>query len=248
MSENELKPEELRALFILMAEADEVSNSYLRQRYGGYALTGKPRERLNAMKLVESRKQGRSGFVHILTDRGWARAKAELEKDDLQLGTGGIAATCLAVLRGVQRYLKRTGLSASDVFVPDTVQVTPALASAPAAVPTPASAAVELPQESPVTPPPPAMPLPPEDVEKRIRAAYFELADEPGRHVPLIKLRAHLTDLPREDVDAALTRMNLLPDVFVVPQSNQKILTPEERAAAVRIGDQDKHQISIEVR
>jgi hypothetical protein len=65
--------------------------------------------------------------------------------------------------------------------------------------------------------------------------------------VPLVRLRTLLADLPREDVDAALTRMNLLPDVFVDPQSNQKTLSPEERAAAVRIGDQDKHQISIEV-
>ena len=243
MSENELKPEELRWLFILMAEADEVSNSYLQEQYG-CTLTGTPRKRLNAMKLVESQQKGRPYF-HTLTDRGWARAKAELEKDDLQLGTGAAAATCLAVLRGVRRYLKRTGLSASEVFVPDTVEVMPAPASEPS-VPAPTSAAVEAPQE-PLVPPSPAMPLSPEEVEKRIRAAYFELADEPGRHVPLIKLRALLTDLPREDVDAALTRMNLLPDVFVDPQSNQKILTPEERAAAVRIGGQDKHQISIEV-
>ncbi|MEV5414066.1 hypothetical protein AB0K60_35185 [Thermopolyspora sp. NPDC052614] len=242
MSEKELSAPELQALFLLMAEADEVSNIDLKQRYG-YTLTGVPRTKLNGKKLVESRKQGRA-YVHVLTDSGWARAKAELEKEEIRLGTGAAAATCLAVLRGLQRYLKRTGQNVSDVFLPYTAaQSEPA----PTAEAAPISSAT--PQEAPAAPAPPAaMPFPPEDVEKRIRAAYAELAPGPGRHVPLLRLRALLTDLPREDVDAALTRMNLLPDVFVDPQANQKILTPEERAAAVRIADQDKHLISIEVR
>lgn len=85
-----------------------------------------------------------------------------------------------------------------------------------------------------------------------IRDTYFELA-EPTRmgtpsRVSLVDLRKRLPDdLSRQQVDDALARLNVTPDVFVVPQSNQKILTPEQRAAAVRIADQDKHWIEIEV-
>ncbi|GGM80622.1 hypothetical protein GCM10010106_29110 [Thermopolyspora flexuosa] len=240
MSETELSAEELRALFILMAEADEVSNVDLAERYG-YTLTGRPRRRLNKLGLVDSRKQGRA-LAHTLTDRGWARAMAEIERDDLRLGTGAAAATCLALLRGLRRYLNRTGQSLAEVFQPDTVADTPAPEDDATAAPAPSSTAPAASQE-----PAAAMPPSPEEVEKRIRAAYFELAESPGRHVPLVRLRKLLADLPREDVDAALIRMNLQPDVFVDPQSNQKALTPEERAAAVRIGGQDSHLISIEV-
>jgi hypothetical protein len=242
MSDKDLSPEALQALFLLMAEADEVSNPDLEKRYG-YTLTGKPRTRLNELKLVESRKRGRA-YAHTLTDRGWARAKTELgrlELTDVSASKVTVAAY-LAVMHGLRRHLERTGQSISEVFLPYTAD------SEPAPTPEPAAVASPMPEETaPAFTPPPAMPWAPEDVEKRIRAAYAELTEGPGRHVPLVRLRTLLADLPREDVDAALTRMNLLPDVFVDPQSNQKTLSPEERAAAVRIGDQDKHQISIEV-
>lgn len=243
MAQNDLSAEELRWLFILMAEADEISNSELKKRYG-CTLTGGLRERLNELKLVESRLRGRA-YAHTLTDRGWARAMTELGRDDLELGKkGAITATCLALLRGLRRYLERTNLSLADVFQPDMGGDVPDPENGATVAPEPPLSGPSASQEAPASA---AMPLSPEEVEKRIRAAYFELAESPGRHVPLIRLRELLTDLPREDVDAALTRMNLMPDVFVDPESNQKALTPEERAAAVRIGGQDKHLISIEV-
>ena len=57
----------------------------------------------------------------------------------------------------------------------------------------------------------------------------------------LTRLRPLLADVPRVEVDAALRRMNRMPDVNLVPESNQKTLTPRDREAAVTIGDQDKH-------
>jgi hypothetical protein len=36
------------------------------------------------------------------------------------------------------------------------------------------------------------------------------------------------------------------PGVSLIPEENQKTLTAEDRAAAVEIGDQDKHLIAIE--
>ncbi|MER6830800.1 hypothetical protein ABT352_32740 [Streptosporangium sp. NPDC000563] len=86
----------------------------------------------------------------------------------------------------------------------------------------------------------------PEVVQARVRDAYQALAKEPGDWVSLTQLRDRLgADLPREQVDAALRRMNRMPDVNLVPDDNQKMLTREDRAAALHIGEQDKHLISI---
>lgn len=86
------------------------------------------------------------------------------------------------------------------------------------------------------------------DLVARIRAAYADLAREPGAWVSLTKLRPLLGDAPRADVDEALRQMNRMPDVNIVPESNQKALTPQDRDAAVNIGDQDKHLLWIGAR
>lgn len=86
------------------------------------------------------------------------------------------------------------------------------------------------------------------DIEVRVRVAYSELAGEPGTWVSLTKLRPLLGDVSRAEVDDMLRRMNRMPDVNIVPESNQKTLTPQDREAAVTIGDQDKHLLSIGVR
>ncbi|WP_432925077.1 hypothetical protein ACQPZZ_31545 [Microbispora sp. CA-135349] len=83
------------------------------------------------------------------------------------------------------------------------------------------------------------------DVETRIRKAYAQLAGKPNAWVSLTHLRPLLADAPRDEVDATLRRMIGLPDVRLVPESNQKMLTDEDRSAAVVIGDQAKHLILI---
>ena len=61
----------------------------------------------------------------------------------------------------------------------------------------------------------------------------------------LARLRPLLGDVPRGQVDEALTRMERLPDVNIVPESNQKTLTPGDREAGVIIGGQEKHLLWI---
>lgn len=63
--------------------------------------------------------------------------------------------------------------------------------------------------------------------------------------VSLTTVRQHLTRWTREEQDAALRLIERLADINLVPESNQKILTQADRAAAVEIGDQDKHLIWI---
>ncbi|GHE31457.1 hypothetical protein GCM10017673_37740 [Streptosporangium violaceochromogenes] len=109
------------------------------------------------------------------------------------------------------------------------------------------------------TPPPdavsaparPAGPVSPQGLETDIRLAYHRLAPEPGQWVSLRSLRELLGDTGedpqrRREVDEMLISMNRrAPDVNFVPDSNQKTLTPQDRAAAVHFGDQDKHLLSI---
>lgn len=85
----------------------------------------------------------------------------------------------------------------------------------------------------------------PSGIEERVRAVYRDLAERPGGWVPLTKLRAEL-DVPRADLDAALRTLHRTPGVSVIPQEDQKVLTAEDRAAAVVIGDRPKHLIAIE--
>jgi hypothetical protein len=85
------------------------------------------------------------------------------------------------------------------------------------------------------------------DVEARIRKAYGELAPRAGAWIMLDKIRRALGPISREEVDGALISLHRAPDVRLVPESNQKVLTDSERAAAVSIGNQDKHLIAIGV-
>lgn len=84
------------------------------------------------------------------------------------------------------------------------------------------------------------------DPEVLLRTAYTDLAARPGGWVSLLRLRQALPDLPRPTVDAALISLYQQPGVSLIPEENQKVLTPADRDAAVEIGNQDKHLIAIE--
>lgn len=217
MPDQSLTARERAVLFVLMAEATEVSNPELRERVG-YVLDGAPRRRLNEFKLVESRKVGRP-FVHELTDDGWAWCRAAIA-EPIALDTDINGRTLHAVLAGVQRFLDRSNQKLSDVFQPGP----PA-----ASLTNPAPAAVE-----------------PIDVDARIRAAYGQLSPGPGAGVSLARLRKHLEDVVHTDLDAALRRLNRTPGVTITADPDQRTLTAEDKAAALHIGGEDKHLLMIE--
>ncbi|MBS1694981.1 MAG: hypothetical protein JST91_22450 [Actinobacteria bacterium] len=85
------------------------------------------------------------------------------------------------------------------------------------------------------------------DLEKRVRETYTRLANRPGGWVPLLRLRTELGGPDKQELDAVLRRMYRAPGVHLIPEENQKVLTVEDRAAAIEIGDQDKHLIAIEL-
>jgi hypothetical protein len=113
MAGESLRTSEIAVLFALLAEAQEISNVDLKERYG-FTLTGESKRHLNDRKLVVSRRVGRA-FVHELTDLGWARCREELTAScPPRSGTAGGA--LYAVLHGLHRYLQRADLSLPEIF------------------------------------------------------------------------------------------------------------------------------------
>jgi hypothetical protein len=155
-------------------------------------------------------------LVHELTDRGW-RVCAKLIGTETPARSSGQGKALYTLLRGLRRHLDREDLAPGDVFLP--LDDGP-----PAGDPDPLG----------------------DDVEAKIRAVYVGLAARAGGWVDLVRLRAELPDVSKRELDAALTRMYRNRGVSLIPEENQKTLTAEDRAAAVEIGDQDKHLIAIE--
>ncbi|GII91613.1 hypothetical protein [Sinosporangium siamense] len=260
MPESTLRLPEAAVLVALMVEGREVSNPQLKREYG-LTLTGESRKRLAAMKLVDSRKEGRA-YVHSLSDAGWARMAREIRDGSLPVATGSGGTMTRALLTGLRRYLTGADLTLAEYF-----QVASAPEAEPAAggLESPAPAATEQPVTG-ASPTPAAAEPPPAgtssspaaagaekgadrtaepDIEATIRSAYLELAGGHGRWVGLGALRPLLGNVARAQVDEVLIRMERAPDVNLVPESNQKALTPLAREAAVNIGDQDKHLLWI---
>jgi hypothetical protein len=100
---------------------------------------------------------------------------------------------------------------------------------------------VFVPGGAPENPPPVAA----GEVDTQIRDSYDSLAARPGAWVSLTRLRTALS-LPRNDVDDALHRLAMRQLIHLIPESNQKTLTAADRAAAIHIGGEDKHLLSIE--
>jgi hypothetical protein len=89
----------------------------------------------------------------------------------------------------------------------------------------------------------PELAVPPN--EQKVRDAVAKLTTRPGAWVNFTRLREELSDIPRDELDQTLFDMMSQDDVFLIPEANQKVLSEEDRAAAVHIGGEDRHLISI---
>jgi hypothetical protein len=174
------------------------------------------RDQLNRKGLVESTKVGRS-YVHELTDDGWALGR-QLFGIDAPARSSGQGKALYTLMRGLNRYFTRDELPLADVFAP---------------------------AENTAEPAPPRRPELPSD-QARVQEGYDKLANTPGAWVALVRLRAELPDVGHHELDDTLRRMYRIPGVHLIPESNQKVLTDDDRQAAVVIGEQHKHLIAIE--
>lgn len=206
-------------LLTLMAENRAVPNPELVKM--GFRLTPTRRNELVGHGLVEV--AGRPMQI-ALDEDGWAMCGEIIAAGVVPPGSKTQGKAFYAVLRGLHRYLGAHQLQPSDVFG--------ALESASAA---PAEA-----------PPPPVASLTGGSIDDQIRAAYARLVPRPGGWVGLARLRDEVRHAARTDVDGALRRLFRLPGVTLIPEENQKTLTQDDRAAAISIGDEDKHLIAIQ--
>ncbi|AUI58180.1 hypothetical protein [Amycolatopsis sp. BJA-103] len=85
-----------------------------------------------------------------------------------------------------------------------------------------------------------------EEIETRIRIGYRKLSRTPRDWVALVELRPLLGEASTVDVDAVLKELSRSGQAHLVPESNRKALTAADHAAAIRIGGEDNHLISIE--
>lgn len=85
-----------------------------------------------------------------------------------------------------------------------------------------------------------------DDVESRIRIAYRKLARAPRDWVGLVDLRPLLGGVPSEEVDVVLKELSRSGEAHLVPEDNRKVLTKADHEAAIRIGGEDNHLLSIE--
>ncbi|WIX99563.1 hypothetical protein QRX60_36735 [Amycolatopsis mongoliensis] len=90
------------------------------------------------------------------------------------------------------------------------------------------------------------IPGPAKSLENRIRTAYLELVSEPRGWVALVDLRPKLGGAPAEEVDVVLKELSRTGKAHLVPEENRKALTTADHQAAIRIGGEDNHLISIE--
>ncbi|MFG1757976.1 hypothetical protein [Micromonospora echinofusca] len=221
MPEKELPLVDRCILITLMIKATPLPQTYF-TNVAGIGLKADHRRRLLSLKLIEVTEKP---ITLALTDAGWRRAAQELGAEPPK-GAGSPGGTLYVALDFLRRLVDHSGLRVDDLF---RLQINgEAVASS-------------------VSTPPTSGPAPSRtaDPVALVRQAYQGLAAAPGDYVMLSDLRSALDDLSRAEVDAALVELNRERNVHLVPESNQKVLRPEERAAAVSIGNQDKHLIAI---
>jgi hypothetical protein len=227
----QLSLKETAVMVILMAEARAIYNPDL-ETLAGFGLDGRERRRLNDLGLVRSNRQGR-GNIHELTDHGWRMCRALLRSARPgRVGTAGGA--LYALLAGLERALAGRRMSPAEFFGPASGGESGRGADAGRSVD--ARGDVD-----------------PGDgvdvgggVDAMIRSAYLRHAKRPGDWVGLAEIRSDLGSSSREDVDAALRRLAVLPDIRIIPIGNLKSLTQQDRDAAIRLGGELKHAMAIE--
>lgn len=183
----------------------------------GPALKKSYRDRLRDKKLIDVT-PGVPMKLELIDD-GWELCR-QLIGTEPPAGVRGQNKALYTLMKALHRYFDREELELSEVFN------TRADDPGKAVTPTPAPADT--------------------DLQTRVRSAYRKLADEPGSLVGLARVRAELADVPRRDLDAALVKLNRERGVSLLPQEDQKLLTDDDRAAALRIGVKDNHLIAIE--
>lgn len=82
-------------------------------------------------------------------------------------------------------------------------------------------------------------------IQDQIVAAYLELCQHPQDWIRLARIRPLVT-APRKLVDEVLIQLMYTGLFHLAPESNTKMLQPEDREGALRVGGEDLHIVCIE--
>jgi hypothetical protein len=85
----------------------------------------------------------------------------------------------------------------------------------------------------------------PFSVADRVRQAYADLADKPGDLVSLARLRDELPDISRKILDEVLLDLDRQRVIQLEPDPHRVALSDRAKAAAIPLGGEDKHLITI---
>jgi hypothetical protein len=105
---------------------------------------------------------------------------------------------------------------------------------------------VELPPEPQPAPPTEQPRAEPADLEARVVQAWQQLAVEQSDWIRMARIRALLGDLDPAELRQTLITMIRRGWVHLAPDSNRKMLTAADHAAAINIGGEAKHLLAIE--
>ena len=213
-----LSPNQILALVVLMSEARQLNNAELAE-IAGFSLTGADNTKLEQkLGLVETDRTHKP-YSHQLTEKGW-RLVRKLHMMEPPKESKSATRTLLILLGNIDRSLEQLqtthGVKLSHGEFFRKQQ--------PPAEGGVAEGA---------------------DAESRVRKAYASLAGQPGDWVGLADLRDQLPGLARADVDAALMVLLDQDGVRIIPVANTKALTARDRAAAIDIGGEASHALSM---
>ncbi len=82
------------------------------------------------------------------------------------------------------------------------------------------------------------------EVESAVYLLYLELAEEPQDWVRIARFHEHLPYHPA-DINAAIVDLVYAGEAHIAPESATRVLTREDKAAAVRDGSEDCHLIAF---
>ena len=207
-----------QALIALMVSVTKVSNPDLRKTYRT-EIDKATRAELTDAKLITWEKGARGAIFHELTDKGWRRARNEFLLPPPERVTGAWLLH-YATLRHLALLMKRNDYELADIFAePDFGPVEVELGSATTETAAP--------------------------VGERVRGAYFDLAENPGDLVALSLLRARLADVTRADLDHILREMDRRREIHLDPDPSRNSLPQHALDAAIVVGGEEKHLITI---
>lgn len=159
-------------------------------------------------------------YVYELTDAGWLATRKLLAEPSPKKVSSRTARILWAIMGDFSAHMDRTGAELADLYPP------------------PAAPAPQGAQEAPEA----------HDPQEAVHRAYRELVGETTDWVPLRRLREHLGETDRKQVDQALVGLLDSHAIRLIPETNQKMLTQADHEAAVWIGGQYRHLIAIEAR